>query len=313
MPPVSKVPTPNTQPTDHIHIIGISAGSSCRDQIASIVSSPSIAFPPITRSNTALSPITWCNTARRNTNNIAHAILIPLVAILHTLARAFEPVVPSGDARKKPKHPLKRFLSTRQSVRIYMRSGERSPIVWRTVVLFGNELVVAFDGEVEGGDGDADGSQEEDGPAGGAERPREVKVPALPEAVVVVEEECLEELVLRIALLLRYGPCSTQGQRTTMAMPAHWTMALKESTPTATCQPAALRCTPPEMMTMKDTMAHSSTTTPKDVRKPTVLHILQKDGSFVQSLILGKGTQVPVTAEQRLCRPYEYSRSPLGL
>jgi hypothetical protein len=36
------------------------------------------------------------------------------------------------------------------------RSGVRSPIVWRTVVFFGNELVVAFDGEVEGGDGDAD-------------------------------------------------------------------------------------------------------------------------------------------------------------
>lgn len=67
------------------------------------------------------------------------------------------------------------------------------------------------------------------------------------------------------------------------------------------------------MMTIKDTMAQSSTTTPKEVRKPTVRHMLQKDGSFVQSLILGKGTQVPVTAEQRLWRPYEYSRLPSGL
>jgi len=106
----------------------------------------------------------------------------------------------------------------------------------------------------------------------------------------------------------------TRGKtRTTMAMPAHWTMALKERTPTATCQPAARRWTPPEMMTMKETMAHSSTTTPKEVRKPTVRHMLQKDGSFAQSLILGKGTQVPVTAEQRLWRPYEYSRLPSGL
>ena len=98
-----------------------------------------------------------------------------------------------------------------------------------------------------------------------------------------------------------------------MAMAAHCTIALKDRTPTATCQPAALRCTPPEMMTMKETMAHSSTTTPNEVKKPTVLHMLQKEGSLVQSVDLGKGTQVPVTAEQRLWRPYEYSRSPLGL
>jgi hypothetical protein len=64
------------------------------------------------------------------------------------------------------------------------------------------------------------------------------------------------------------------------------------------------------MMTTKDTKAQSSTTTPKLVRKPTVRHILQKPGSFVQSLMRGKGTQVP--AEQRECRPYEYSRWPVG-
>jgi hypothetical protein len=62
-----------------------------------------------------------------------------------------------------------------------------------------------------------------------------------------------------------------------------------------------------------EVIAQSSTTTPNDVRKPTVRHMLQNDGSFVQSLVRGKGTQVPVTAEQRLWRPYEYSRSPLGL
>lgn len=69
--------------------------------------------------------------------------------------------------------------------------GVPLPIVWRTVVFFWDELVVAFDGEVEGGYGDGDGGEEEDGPAGGAEGPREVEVPAGPEALVVVEEEGL--------------------------------------------------------------------------------------------------------------------------
>jgi hypothetical protein len=95
-------------------------------------------------------------------------------------------------------------------------------------------------------------------------------------------------------------------------MPAHCTKALKDSTPTATIHPCARLCTPPLMITTKDTRAQSSTTTPKLVRKPTVRHILQKLGSFVQSLMRGKGTHVPVTAEQRECRPYEYSRWPEG-
>jgi hypothetical protein len=60
----------------------------------------------------------------------------------------------------------------------YRRYGGRSPIVWWTVVFFGNELVVAFDGEVEGGYGDGDRCEEEDGPAGCAEGPGEVEVPA---------------------------------------------------------------------------------------------------------------------------------------
>ena len=69
--------------------------------------------------------------------------------------------------------------------------GVPLPIVCRTVVFFRDELVVAFDGEVEGRYGDGDGGQEEDGPAGGAEGPGEVEVPAGPEALVVVEEEGL--------------------------------------------------------------------------------------------------------------------------
>ena len=92
-------------------------------------------------------------------------------------------------------------------------------------------------------------------------------------------------------------------KHTTMAIPAHCTTALNASTPAATCQPAALLCTPPAMITTKETSVHSSTTTPNEMRKPTVRHILQKDGSLVQSLVRGKGTQVPVTAEQRLWRP----------
>lgn len=54
------------------------------------------------------------------------------------------------------------------------------------------------------------------------------------------------------------------------------------------------------MMTTNETSVHSSVTTAKEIKKPTVRHMLQKDGSLLQSLSLGKGTQVPVTAEQRL-------------
>jgi hypothetical protein len=61
-------------------------------EIVSIVLFPNIAFPSMTRRNTA----------RSDTNNIAHAILIALVAILHARVRALETVVPCRDARKKP-------------------------------------------------------------------------------------------------------------------------------------------------------------------------------------------------------------------
>jgi hypothetical protein len=63
-------------------------------------------------------------------------------------------------------------------------------------------------------------------------------------------------------------------------------------------------------MTTKETRVQSSMTTAKEIKKPTVRHMLQKDGSLVQSLVLGNGTQVPSTTEQRLWRPYEYLRSP---
>jgi len=63
----------------------------------------------------------------------------------------------------------------------------RSPIVWWTVVFFGDELVITLNREVQGRCSDADGSQDEDGPTSGAERPGKVEVPPLPEAVIVVE------------------------------------------------------------------------------------------------------------------------------
>ena len=75
----------------------------------------------------------------------------------------------------------------------------RSLIVWLDLRLVGNELVVALDGEVEGGSDYAETCEGENGPAGGAERPRDVEMPAVPEAGVVVEEEGLELLVCDFA------------------------------------------------------------------------------------------------------------------
>jgi hypothetical protein len=93
-------------------------------------------------------------------------------------------------------------------------------------------------------------------------------------------------------------------------MPAHWVKALKMSKATATIQPCERRWTPPAMMTTNETRVHSSMTTAKVMRKPTVRHMLQKDESLTQSVVRGKGTHSPVTAEQRLWRPYEYWREP---
>lgn len=72
---------------------------------------------------------------------------------------------------------------------------ERSPIVWRTVIVFGNKFVVALGRQVEGGSGNANRCQDEDGPAGSAERPGEIEMPAVPEAIVMVKEESLASVV----------------------------------------------------------------------------------------------------------------------
>jgi hypothetical protein len=101
--------------------------------------------------------------------------------------------------------------------------------------------------------------------------------------------------------------------RTTIAIPPHCTAAPNRSTPDATCQPAARRCTPPPIITAKETSEHSSATTAKEMRNPIVRHMLQKAGSFSHSLVFGNGSHSPVIAEQRLCRPYEYLRLPSGL
>ena len=68
----------------------------------------------------------------------------------------------------------------------------RSPIVLLDIGRVGNELVVALGREVDGGCCDSQRSERQEGPARSAERPREVEVPAIPESLVVVEEEGLE-------------------------------------------------------------------------------------------------------------------------
>ena len=45
-----------------------------------------------------LPPIAGCNTARGDADNITHAVLIPLIAILHARVGTLEAVVPGGDA-----------------------------------------------------------------------------------------------------------------------------------------------------------------------------------------------------------------------
>lgn len=104
------------------------------------------------------------NATGGDADDVTHAILIPLIAVLHSGVWALETVVPSRNARKKP-------------------------IVWRTVVVFGNEFVVALGRQVKGGSGNANRCQDEDGPAGSAQRPREIEMPAVPEAIVMVKEE----------------------------------------------------------------------------------------------------------------------------
>lgn len=77
---------------------------------------------------------------------------------------------------------------------------------------------------------------------------------------------------------------------TTMAMPMHCTKAENSSKPLTICHPAALRCTPPAMITTKETSVHSSMTTSNEMKKPTVLHILQKVSSVRHCSLLGKAT-----------------------
>jgi hypothetical protein len=69
------------------------------------VSAPFCLFP-----NIAFPPMACGNAAGRDTNNITHAILIPLIAVLHSRARALEAVVPSRDARIKPNPRLKQSI-----------------------------------------------------------------------------------------------------------------------------------------------------------------------------------------------------------
>jgi hypothetical protein len=119
------------------------------------------------------------------------------------------------------------------------------------------------------------------------------------EAVVMVEEVGLR--------ILTHASCSRQGgvgggngteaqdfadvmvevRHTTIDMPTHCTNAQKSSSVLTVCHPAARRCTPPEMITTKETSVHNSTATSKEMKKPTVLHMLQKLSSVLQYSLLG--------------------------
>ena len=102
------------------------------------------------------------------------------------------------------------------------------------------------------------------------------------------------------------GRAGGRARRTTMAMATHWATPESSSRPHTTFQPVARRWTPPRMMTTKETSVHSSSTTAKDMKKPTVRHMLQKAHlSPTQSCARGTRTHVPVTVEQRRERPYE--------
>lgn len=95
--------------------------------------------------------------------HIAHAVLVALVAVLLAGVGSFPSVVPRRDARKKP------------VVRLY--------------VFVVDELVVALGGQVEGAGDYAKRGEDQDGPRGGDKVEAGVKVPAVPEAGVVVVEE----------------------------------------------------------------------------------------------------------------------------
>jgi len=125
----------------------------------------------------------------------------------------------------------------------------------------------------------------------------------------MVKEECLGLLVDTLASRWRRpGASQSWSTHTTMAMPAHCTMPLNSSTEQTIFHPVLLRCTPPAIITMKETRAQSSATTSREIKKPTVFHMLQKYGSFRQSSVRGNGTHLPVRVEQRLWSPMENSR-----
>jgi hypothetical protein len=133
----------------------------------------------------------------------------------------------------------------------------------------------------------------------------------VPNATKEISRVVVVEVGLGVLVLTWRRAHSREVQRhTTIAIPAHCTTALKSSTPDTTCHPAALLCTPPPTMTAKETSVQSSATTAKEIKKPTVRHMLQKAGCLPHSDVLGKGSQAPVSAEQRVWRPYENLRSP---
>ena len=45
-----------------------------------------------------LTSIAGCDTARGDADNITHAVLVPLIAVLHARVGTLEAVVPGGDA-----------------------------------------------------------------------------------------------------------------------------------------------------------------------------------------------------------------------
>jgi hypothetical protein len=89
-----------------------------------------------------------------------------------------------------------------------------------------------------------------------------------------------------------------------MDMLAHCTSTVTARSEQTIFQPYSRVCLPPNIMTTKATMVASSMITAKDMKKPTLLHILQNVGSRSQSLYWGKGSQPPVIEEHRLWRPY---------
>ena len=86
---------------------------------------------------------------------------------------------------------------------------------------------------------------------------------------------------------------------TTIAILAHCAKAVTAKTGHSTFQPLSLFCFPPLMISRQTMMLANSTTTAKDMRKPTLRHSEQKVRSRWQSSNLGKGSHLPNKEEQR--------------